>query len=84
MTGICNYFGIREIVSSLPNYQHQQAFNNLTMHASDQSGAYKCLRSNDQGNFCYFEMDGAGHITSLDKPVETSNLLSRWMRDQEL
>ena len=83
-------------MSNLPNFKHQEAFNNLTMmdwkpQASGNNvlhiaGAYKCLITDNttEGNFCYLEMEGAGHVASLDKPMETSLMLSKWMHDLTL
>lgn len=96
--GICNYLGIRQIMSNLPNHKRQAAFNDLSMvdwvplAPSDGdrhvAGAYKCLLTDDntlhEGNLCYLEIEGAGHITSLDKPVETSLMFARWMHDLKL
>lgn len=85
-------------MSNLPNFKHQAAFNNLSMvewtpQASNKSnrhpgGAYKCLLADNdelhEGNLCYLELEGVGHVASLDKPMETSEMISRWMHDLKL
>ncbi|KAK4687542.1 hypothetical protein P7C73_g2582, partial [Tremellales sp. Uapishka_1] len=85
---ICNYIGIRRIMSNLPNFRHQESFNNLSMRdwhpqvRGPSAGTYKCLpgdaKSGD-GNLCYVEIAGAGHILSLDKAREGSLMIGRWM-----
>lgn len=53
--------------------------------ASAVAGAYKCLRTKENGggraNLCYLELEGAGHVASLDKPMETSLMLAKWMNE---
>jgi carboxypeptidase C (cathepsin A) len=75
-------------MSNLPNYKHQATYNDLEMHDwyprhtdSEKSGAYKCLPGKKgEGNLCYLEIEGAGHVLSLDKPREGSLMITKWMK----
>ncbi len=85
-------------MANLPNYSHQSEFNELPMlpwlpypltktqkEEGADPGAYKCLRGKkSEGNLCYVEIEGAGHILSLDKPREGSLMIRKWMRDKML
>ncbi len=47
-------------------------------------GSYKCVlaaEGSGEGNLCYLEMEGAGHVASRNKPREASLMVSKWMRD---
>lgn len=48
--GICNSLGMRDVMSSLPSYSHQQAFNRLNytpwLPLGEKAGAYKCIEDN--------------------------------------
>nr|XP_031858852.1 uncharacterized protein CI109_005671 [Kwoniella shandongensis]KAA5525924.1 hypothetical protein CI109_005671 [Kwoniella shandongensis] len=89
---ICNYLGVREIMANLPNYERQSTFNTLPMlnwttgGNETPAGMYKCIagRDVDEGNLCYVEIEGAGHVLSLDKPKEGSWMMSQWMQGQAL
>ncbi|WWC71786.1 uncharacterized protein I206_105745 [Kwoniella pini CBS 10737] len=90
---ICNYIGLRRIMSNIPNYQRQAAFNQLAMRdwiieiedKPTPAGKYKCLKAGKgKGRLCYLEIDGAGHVLSLDKPREGSLMISKWMNELSL
>jgi hypothetical protein len=84
-------------MANLPGYKYQSRFNDLRMKnwypipsAADgrSAGKYKCLGGEEeglgQGRLCYVEIDGAGHVLSLDKPKEGSLMISKWMTDLDL
>ncbi|KAK8864746.1 hypothetical protein IAR55_002002 [Kwoniella newhampshirensis] len=89
---ICNYLGVREIMAKLPNYERQATFNKLNLSdwavggGNKSCGAYKCLagRHEREGNLCYVEIEGAGHVLSLDKPREGSLMISQWLHKHTL
>ena len=92
LSGICNWIGVRDVMSSLPSYAHQEAFNDLDYTpwtpfvGEGRKGAYKCFSNaeSSDGMLCYLEMDGAGHMVAHDKPREANTLVSNWMKNRAL
>lgn len=93
LIGICNFAGVRDVMSSLPSYPHQKAFNNLTYTSweplGEKAGSYKCLQGGlsdvnsdgtTEGKLCYLEIEDAGHIVALNKPKEAAWMISNWVK----
>ncbi|KAF7980745.1 hypothetical protein HWV62_36771 [Athelia sp. TMB] len=81
---MCNFVGVRHVVSHLPGYAHQEAFNALqpTPWApfGISVGEKKCLRGNNtEGLLCYLEIEEAGHYVALNKPREAAWLINNWV-----
>jgi len=75
---ICNWLGNQAWTEAL-EWPGQKSFNKASIKDIKLDNGDKYGKIKNSGNFTFLQIFGAGHMTPMNKPVESLDFLNRWV-----